>query len=152
MRLTCLPAGPVWMGDEGAAQHLAGQLVGFRDRAGEADAALFAGLGFLEVALAATARMDLRLDHPERAVESACRGLGLFGLQHHAAVRNRGAEAAQKRLGLIFVDVHASCPVCVICGLMPQKKALSKPHLPVCAKPPEKSDICDHRLENCDHN
>ena len=97
--------------DEGAAQHLAGQHVGLGDRAGEADAALFAGLGFLEVALAAAARVDLRLDHPERAVKSACRRLGLFGLQHHAAVGNRGAEAAQKRLGLILVDVHASCPV-----------------------------------------
>jgi hypothetical protein len=37
--------------------------------------------GFLELALAATAGMDLGLDDPERAVEFARRRLGVFGLQ-----------------------------------------------------------------------
>src|SRR6056297_3362237 len=57
------------LGDEGAAQHALGFLGGFLDRLGEADTAGFACAGFLEAALAAATCVDLRLDHPEGAVE-----------------------------------------------------------------------------------
>ena len=49
------------------------------DRLGEADAALVAGRGFLELALAAAAGMDLRLHHPDRPGELLGRGFGLLG-------------------------------------------------------------------------
>jgi hypothetical protein len=97
-------------GDEGAAQHLAGEFGGLSDRAGEADAALLAGFGLLEVALAAATGVDLRLHHPERPVEFAGSGLGVFGLQDDAAVRDRDAVAAQQCFRLVFVDVHGAPP------------------------------------------
>ena len=104
-------------GDQGAAQHLAGKLGGLTDRAGEADAALFARLRLLEMALAAATGVNLRLDHPERAVKFAGGGLGLFGAQHWATIGNRDAIAAQKGLGLVFVDVHR-CPIGWFCRVM----------------------------------
>jgi hypothetical protein len=94
------------MGYERAAQHLLGFLGGFFHGFGQAHAAFLTGVSFLEAALAASACVDLRLDHPQRAVERACRGLGVFGLEHDATVGDRGAVAAQKGFGLIFVDVH----------------------------------------------
>ena len=98
-------------GDKGAAQHLAGKLGGFTDRTGQTHAALFARFGFDEMALAAPTGVDLRLDHPERAIQLTCGGLGLFGLHDGPAVGHRDAIAAQERLGLIFVDIHGRAPV-----------------------------------------
>ncbi len=94
--------------DQRAAQHLFRFLRGLFDRFRQAHATLFAGVGLLELALAAAAGVDLRLDHPERPVKLARGGLGLFGAQHRAAVADRGAIAAQQGLGLIFMDVHLS--------------------------------------------
>ena len=53
--------------DQRLAEHLLGEFVDLGDRLGEADAALGVGGGFLELALAAAAGMDLALHHPERA-------------------------------------------------------------------------------------
>ncbi len=53
--------------DQGRAQHLLGEFVDLGDRLGDAHAALVAGGGFLELALAAAAGMDLALHHPDRA-------------------------------------------------------------------------------------
>src|SRR3712207_7181570 len=47
--------------------HLAGEGLHLVDAAGEPHATLAAGLRLLEAALAAAARVDLRLHHPERA-------------------------------------------------------------------------------------
>ena len=56
-------------GHEGAAEHLAGELGGFLDRAGQTDAAFFTSLSFDEVAFAAATGVDLRLHDPKRAIE-----------------------------------------------------------------------------------
>ncbi|GAB1395636.1 hypothetical protein MASR1M65_04130 [Saprospiraceae bacterium] len=81
-------------GDKGAAQHLAGEFGGFLHRFRQAHAALLARFGLLELALAAAAGVDLRLDHPERSVQFPGGGLRLFGAQHDAAVGDRNAVAA----------------------------------------------------------
>ena len=58
--------------------------------------------------LAATARMDLRLDDEHRRAEIV-RGLDcLFDRKSGDPARHRHAEFSQHRLGLVFVDVHAS--------------------------------------------
>ena len=98
MRLTCLPAGPVWCVTSVLPSILLGFLGGLLDRLGQAHAALLAGVGLLERALAAAACVDLRLDDPERTVELAGGGLGLLGAENDAAVRDRRAVVAQKRL------------------------------------------------------
>ncbi len=97
---------PGLVGDERAAEHLLGHRRSLLDRFREADTALFPRFGFLELALAAAARVDLRLDDPEGPVKLARRGLGLFGPEHDAAVGDRRAVGAQESLGLVFVDVH----------------------------------------------
>jgi hypothetical protein len=76
-------------------EHPAGLLLGFLDGAGEAHAALVARVGFLEVALAAAARVDLRLDHPDGAVDLAGGGLGILRPQDGAAVET-GQPAARR--------------------------------------------------------
>jgi hypothetical protein len=101
------------VGDQRAAQHLLGLLGGLLDRLREAHAALLAGGGFLEAALAAAAGVDLRLDDPERSLELACGGLGLVGLEHDAAAGDGGAVLAQELLGLVLVDVHAALSLVV---------------------------------------
>jgi hypothetical protein len=78
-----------------AAQHLLGLGLGLLDRFGEAHAALVAGVGLLEVALAAAAGVDLRLDDPERPVQFARRRLGFLGLQDGPTVADRSAVVAQ---------------------------------------------------------
>ena len=85
-----LAGGAGLLGDEGAAEHLLGLVGGVGDRLGDADAALVAGGGLLELALAAAAGVDLGLDHPDRAVDLARGGLGLVGLQHRRGRRRPG--------------------------------------------------------------
>ncbi len=92
--------------DQRASQHLAGQFLGLGHGFGQTHAALLAGGGFGEMALAAAAGMDLRLDHPQRAVQLARGRFGLVGLGHDTTVADRRAVMAQQRLGLIFVNVH----------------------------------------------
>ena len=90
------------------AQHLLGEGLHLVDGLGEAHAALVAGLGLLELALAAAAGMDLRLHHPDRP-RQRLRGLhGLVDRECRRALRQRHAVLPQQLLGLIFVDVHES--------------------------------------------
>ena len=110
-----LAGGAGLAGDKGTAQHLLGHRLGLFHRTGQAHAALFAGLSLFEGALAAAACMDLGLDHPERAIQPAGCGLCLFRLQNHAPVGNGDPETAQKRLGLILVDVHGTVPSAAGC-------------------------------------
>ncbi len=61
------PIRPGLGGDERAAQHLLGERLHLGARLGEAHAALLARRSLLELALAATAGVDLRLHHEQRA-------------------------------------------------------------------------------------
>ena len=109
-----LAGGAGLMGHQRAAQHLLGFLGGFLDRAGQAHAALFASIGFLEMALATAAGMDLCLDDPEGSVQLACGCLGLFGFQNHPAIADRCAVLPKKRLCLVFMNVHETVPSLVV--------------------------------------
>ena len=100
------PSGAGLLGDQRAAEHGLGGGDDLLERAGEADAALVAGVGLHEVALAAAAGMDLRLDHPEPAAKLLRRLLRIRRREDGYAARDRRAEFAQDRLGLVFVDVH----------------------------------------------
>ena len=99
---------------EGLAEHLLRELLHLVDGLGEAHAALLAGLGFLEPALAAAARMDLGLHHPERTAELLGGGLRLVGGEDRDAAGDRQTELLQDGFALVFVDVHLfsspSCP------------------------------------------
>ena len=81
------------MGHQRVAQHPLGFVGGLGHRSGQAYAALFAGAGLFETALAAATGVDLRLDHPERPVELAGSGFGIFSFQHRAAIGHRRAVA-----------------------------------------------------------
>ena len=91
---------------EGVAEHFARELLDLVDGLGEPHAALFAGGSFLELALAAAARMDLRLDDPERAAEFPGGGLRLVGGEDRLAPRDGQAELFQDGFALVFMDVH----------------------------------------------
>jgi hypothetical protein len=99
-----LPAGPVCTVT--SAEHLASKLLHLVDRFGETDATFVAGGGFLELALAAAARVNLAFDHPDRTIERFSRRLRFRCLQHRNPSRDRHTELTQQRFGLIFVDVH----------------------------------------------
>ena len=102
------PRRPGLDGHQRLAQHLLGGSLDLVDRLGEPHAALVAGVGLLELALAAAAGVDLRLHHPHRARQ---RLRGLDRLIHRdggSALRQRHAELTQQLLGLVFVDVHAA--------------------------------------------
>jgi hypothetical protein len=96
--------------DQGGAQHLLGEFVDFGDRLGDAHAALVAGRGFLELALAAPAGVDLALHHPDRAGKRFRRDVRIGGPQHRHTLRNRHPEFMQQRLGLVFVNIHLDGP------------------------------------------
>ena len=98
------------MRHQGAAEHLLGVLGGLFDRLGQAHAALLAGIGLLEAALAAPAGVNLRLHDPERAIQLACGGLGVFGFLNHAAIADRGTVLAKQSLRLVFMNVHETVP------------------------------------------
>ena len=138
--------------DQGLAQHLLGFLGGFRDRFGEADTALFAGFGFLEAALAAATCVDLRLHHPERAVELTSGGFRIFCLQDHSAIADRGAVFAKQCLRLVFMNVHETVPCCCWSGSSKHKFCVQRnaivPHPQAFG---EKTAFCDHSLKKCDH-
>ncbi len=76
------------------------------DRLRQANAALGVRAEFLELALAATASMDLALDDVERARQRLCSRFGFFYLQDGHTFGDRRTIALQKSLGLIFVNVH----------------------------------------------
>ena len=94
--------------DEGLAEHLGGEFLHLVDGLGQAHAALLARIRFLELALAATAGMDLALDHPERAAELLRRSLGLLGGEDRDAARDGRAKLLQECLALVFMDIHGN--------------------------------------------
>jgi hypothetical protein len=72
--------------DQRRTQHLLGEFIDLCDRLGDADAALVSGRSFLELALAATAGMDLALHDPDRTGKRLGSRIRIRGLQHrHAA-------------------------------------------------------------------
>src|ERR1700688_1077889 len=96
--------------DQGRAQHLPGEFIDLGDRFCDAHAALVAGAGLLELALAAAAGVDLALHPPDRAGKRLRRDVGIGGPQHRHAARDRHAEFMQQRLGLVFVNIHEMAP------------------------------------------
>ena len=96
--------------DERAREHLLREALDVLDAFGEPHAALVAGASLLEPALAAPARMDLALDHEERAAELLRGGFGLVRREGRLAARDRHAKLPEHRLGLIFMDVHRANP------------------------------------------
>ena len=150
---------PGLVGDERAAEHLLRLVGGLGDRLGDAHAALVAGGGLLELALAAAAGVDLRLDHPDRPVELAGGGLGLVGLQHHAAVGHRHAVLLQELLGLVFVNVHrrpSPAGAGRRTGLAAARvgrryRGLQTNYEPASPARARKSASCDHMKIACDH-
>ncbi len=126
-----------------------------------AHAALLAGGGLLEPALAAAAGMDLRLDHPDRPVQFACRGLGLVGLQNDPSVRHGRAVLPQELLGLIFMDVHlppslAGCrcrwpPAVRTAAWLGRRGRVRNGIATEFRFPGRKTAVCDHREKLSDH-
>ena len=78
-----------------AAEHLGGMRLDLLDRAGQPHAALVAGLRLPEPALAAAARMDLRLDHEDRPAKLARRRRRLLGAKI-ATPRDTGTPNSRK--------------------------------------------------------
>ena len=79
----------MWSGlqrNQRAAQHLAGKLSGFFHRTRQTHAAFFAGLGLDKMALAAATGVDLRFDNPQRAIQLARGGFGIFSAGDKAPV------------------------------------------------------------------
>ena len=93
-------------GDQRLAEHLARVVANFVDRMGEADPALGVGAELLELALAAAARVDLRLHHPQGAGQLFGGGDRLLDAHRGMAGGHRHAELREQLLGLILVDVH----------------------------------------------
>ena len=92
--------------DQRRAQHLLDVVIDLGNRLGDAHAALVAGGGLLELALAAAAGVDLALHHPDRAGKGFRGGVRIGRPQHRHALRDRHAEFVQQRLGLVFMDIH----------------------------------------------
>jgi hypothetical protein len=83
-------------GDQGHAQNLVGGFHGLGNRTSELHAAR----------LAASAHMDLRLDHHDLLVEPLRDPHGFVGFVSDIAGRNLDAVFGEKLLGLVFVNVH----------------------------------------------
>ena len=101
-----MPAGPVWMVTSVLPSISLTNCFDFVDGLGEAHAALFTGGGFLELALAAAARMNLRLDDPERTAQFLGGGFGFLDLEYRNAARNGHSEFLENGFRLIFVNIH----------------------------------------------
>ena len=93
-------------GDQRVAEHFARVLANIVERLGEAHTALGIGTQFLELALAATAGMNLRLDDVKRPRQLFGAGNRFFDGQRGMAGRDADAIFREQFLGLIFVDVH----------------------------------------------
>ena len=92
------------------AEHLAGVLLDVLDAVREPHAALGIGLKFLKLSLAATAGMDLRLDHIERPGQLLRRRDRFLDIHRRVSGGNGDAVLGEEFLGLIFMDVHWECP------------------------------------------
>ncbi len=97
--------------DQGLAEHLRGMRADLVDRVGEADAALGVGAELLELALAAAAGVDLRLDDPQRSGQLLGGGDRFLDAHRGMAGGHRHAELREQLFGLIFVDVHGARPL-----------------------------------------
>ena len=80
----------------------------FLDALGQPHAALGIGAELLELALAAAAGVDLRLDHIERSGQRLGGGHRFLDSQGGDALGNGDAELGEEFLGLVFMDVHGS--------------------------------------------
>src|SRR6266849_3268893 len=78
--------------DQRGAQHLFDEFIDLGERFGDAHAALVAGGGFLELALAAAAGVDLALHHPDGAAKRFRGHVGIGGPQHRNAARDWQTE------------------------------------------------------------
>ena len=92
--------------DERVAEHVLGVGADFVDRLGEANAALGVGAELGELALAAAAGVDLRLDHPQGPGELLGGADRILDAHRGMAGGDGDAELREQFLGLIFVDVH----------------------------------------------
>jgi hypothetical protein len=88
------------------AEHLGSVLPHLVDGVGETNTTLGVVTELLELALAAAARVDLRLHHPQRPGEFLRRFDSLINAHRRMARRHRHAVLREQLLGLIFVDVH----------------------------------------------
>ena len=95
-------------GDQRVTEHVGRGGANLVERLGQPNAALGVGAEFLELTLAAAARVDLRLHHIHRPGQRAGGGDRLVD-RHRSMSRGHGdAEFREQFLGLIFVDVHDS--------------------------------------------
>ncbi len=108
MRLTTRPAAPVCLVTSVCPSICSAMARTSSFDLGEADAALVAGRLLLELALAAPAGMDLRLDDPNGTGELLRRLARLTRREGRLAVGRRHAELLQELFGLVFVNVHGS--------------------------------------------
>jgi hypothetical protein len=96
------------LGHQRVAEHFPGMRLGFVDRERQPHAALGVGTEFLELALAASAGMDLALDHVEGPGQRFCGSFRLVGGEDGDPFGHRRAVTLQKGLGLVFMDVHGN--------------------------------------------
>ncbi len=110
------------MCDQCAPKHLFRFFGGLNCRFRQTHTAFVASVCLFEGPFAAATCVDLRLDHPKRAVQLACSCFRIFGLENCTAIADRCAEGFQKCFGLIFVDVHKTrLWIGTICVTEPQK-------------------------------
>ena len=93
--------------DQRVAEHVGRRRANLVGGARQPHAALGVGAELPELALAAAAGMDLRLDDIKRAGELARGRDRLVDAHRGVAGRDGDAERRQQLLGLIFMDVHA---------------------------------------------
>ena len=93
------------------AEHLASAGPDILDRLGNPHAALGVRPQLLELALAAPARVNLRLDDIDRAGELGGARECFLDAERRIAGRDADAELSEQLLALIFMDVHVAAPV-----------------------------------------
>ena len=95
-------------GHQRVAEHRARVALDVLDAMGQPHATLRVDLKFLKLSLAASAGVDLRLHHVERAGQ-LLRGLDrLLHAHRRMAFGHRDAMIGEELLGLVFVDVHGA--------------------------------------------
>ena len=110
MRFTTRPGGAGLQRHQRVAEHLRREEADVLRLEGDAHAALLARVGFLELALAAAAGVDLALHRPHRAAELGGGVDRFFGRERGKAARHGHAEALEDGFALVFVDVHEAPP------------------------------------------
>ena len=92
--------------DQRVAEHLAGVGLDLVERLRQPDPAFGVGAELLELALAAPAGVDLRLDDVQRSRQSLGALDGFLDRAGRMAGGDRDAEVREQLLGLVFMDVH----------------------------------------------